>query len=106
MGGERHDGTTGRGTSGRTPLPGGRPGPPRMWAFDGAQGALPEALQAGELKGRSVRGWARRSIAKSAHVLTDRMAGFLGLGAGPGASRDQDPARRLGGTPSTRLSRG
>ena len=80
MGGERHDGTTGRGTSGRTPFLAAVQTTPDV-AFDGRKVLYLKLTKLVNFKGRSVRGWARRSIAKSAHVLTDRMAGFLGLGA-------------------------
>jgi ribosomal protein L37AE/L43A/transposase-like protein len=79
MGGERHDGTTGRGTSGRTPFlaavqttPDGAP--------SGRKVLYLKLTRVRNFKGRTVRAWAKRSLATASHVLTDRMAGFQRLG--------------------------
>jgi transposase-like protein len=79
MGGERHDGTTGRGTTGKTP-------------FLAAVQTTPDGNSSGwkvlylklskvrNFKGRTVRAWARRSLGRTTHVLTDGMSGFRTLG--------------------------
>ncbi len=78
MGGERHDGTTGRGTTGKTPFlaavqtaPDGGP--------DGSKVLYVKLTRVRNFKGRTVRTWAKRSLATASHVLTDGMAGFRRL---------------------------
>jgi transposase-like protein len=79
QGGERHDGTTGRGTTGKTPFLAAVQTTP-----DGATGGKVLYVKLSKVrnfKSRTVRSWARRSLAKTTHVLTDGMSGFRTLGA-------------------------
>jgi len=75
IGGERHDGTTGRGTTGKTPFlaavqttPDGDP--------DGRKVLYVKLTKVRNFKGRTVKTWAKRSLATASHVLTDGMTGF------------------------------
>lgn len=79
IGGERHDGTRGRGTSGKTPFlasvqttPDGEPGRRVLYV---------KLTKVRNFKGRTVKRWAKRSLASTSHVLTDGMTGFHGLGS-------------------------
>lgn len=80
MGGERHDGTTGRGTTGKTPFiaavqttPDGEPG--------GRKVLYLKLAKVRNFKGRTVKAWAKRGLARTAHVLTDGMNGFRAIRA-------------------------
>lgn len=74
MGGERHDGTTGK-----TPFlaavqttPDGNPSGRRVLYL--------KLSKVPNFKGRTVRAWARRSLSKATHALTDGMSGLRTLG--------------------------
>jgi transposase-like protein len=79
VGGERHDGTTGRGTSGRTPFLAAVQTTPDE-AFTGRKVLYLKLSKVRNFKGKTVRAWAKRSLAGASHVLTDGMAGFRSLG--------------------------
>ena len=77
-GGARHNGTTGRGATGKTPflaavltsLDG---------ASDGCMVLYAKLTRVQNFKGSTVRTWAKRSLATATHILTDSMSGFRRL---------------------------
>lgn len=79
MGGERHEGKRGRGAPGKTPFIAAVQTTSEEEASE--RKVLYVKLQrVRSFKGRSVRAWAKRSLAGTAHVLSDGMPGFISIG--------------------------